>query len=105
MDMFGEPWIVRNAVYYSDPEAGPDALLNDATEWLQYAYHSIRVLADLVQEDRDIDTKRLPVMLEGIGVFIDMGARCAAQAHLRIQWLEVERDAACATTDADPDAS
>ena len=92
MDIYGEPWIVRNAVYYSDPEAGPDALLNDATEWLQYAYHSIRVLADLVQEDRDIDTKRLPVMLEGIGVFIDMGARCAAQAHLRMQWLEVQEE-------------
>ena len=33
-DVFGEAWVSRHANYYSDPDAGPDALLNDATEWL-----------------------------------------------------------------------
>ena len=87
--MFGEPWIVRHATYFSDPEAGPDALLNDATEWLRYAYNAVHLLAELAHEHGTIDMHRLPVMLEGIGVFIDMGARCAAQAHLRMQWQQV----------------
>jgi len=87
--VLGEAWIVRHAAYYTDPEAGPDALLNDATEWLQYAYCSIQVLAELVHERGSVDAQRVPVMLEGIGVFIDMGMRCAAQAHLRMQWEQV----------------
>jgi len=90
--VFGEPWIVRHAIYYTDPEAGPDALLNDATEWLQYACSSVRLLAELVREGGEVDADRLPVMLEGIGVFIDMGMRCAVQAHLRMQWGDVQRD-------------
>ena len=87
--VFGEPWIVRHAIYYTDPEAGPDALLNDATEWLQYACSSVRLLAELVREGGEVDADGLPVMLEGIGVFIDMGMRCAVQAHLRMQWEQV----------------
>ena len=34
MTDFGEPWIIRHTTYFSDPDASPDALLNDATEWL-----------------------------------------------------------------------
>jgi hypothetical protein len=90
--VLGEAWIVRHAAYYSDPEAGPDALLNDATEWLQYAYCSIQVLAELVRERGNVDARQVPVVLEGVGVFIDMGMRCAAQAHLRMQWEEVQEE-------------
>ena len=83
---FGEPWITRHANYYSDPGAGADELLNDATEWLQYAYNALKLLAELVDERGSIDTHRLPIMLEGIAAFVEMGTRCAAQAHLRMQW-------------------
>ena len=93
MNIYGEPWIVRHATYYSDPEAGPDALLNDATEWLRYAYNAIHLLAELAHERDIADMQRLPVMLEGIGAFIDMGARCATQAHLRMQWQQVHHEA------------
>ena len=93
MNIYGEPWIVRHATYYSDPEAGPDALLNDATEWLRYAYNAIHLLAELAHERGIADMQRLPVMLEGIATFIDMGARCATQAHLRMQWQQVQDEA------------
>ena len=92
MDIFGEAWITRHVEYFSDPEAGPDALLNDATEWLYYAHNAIRWLAELADEHGSVNTQRLPVMLESIAVFIDMGTRCATQAHLRMQWLQVKHE-------------
>jgi len=82
--VFGEPWIIRHTNYFSDPSAGPDELLNDATEWLQYAYNAVKVLAELVHERGSVDVHRLPIMLEGIAAFVEMGSRCAAQAHMRI---------------------
>lgn len=86
MSVFGEPWTTRHTNYFSDPDAGPEALLNDATEWLQYAQSSIQILTELVYERGSPDARRLTVMLEGIGAFIEMGTRSAAQAHLRMQW-------------------
>jgi len=44
-NVFGEPWIIRHTSYFSDPRAESDELLNDATEWLQYAYNAIKLLA------------------------------------------------------------
>jgi len=38
--LLGEPWIIRHTNYYTDPEATTEALLNDVTEWMQYAYHT-----------------------------------------------------------------
>jgi len=87
---FGEPWISRHANYFSDPNAGADALLNDATEWLQYAYNALKLLAELIHEPGGIDAHRLPVMLEGVAAFLEMGTRCATQAHLRMQWRQAE---------------
>jgi hypothetical protein len=94
MDIFGEAWITRHVDYFSDPEAGPDALLNDATEWLHYAHNAIRLLAELGDEHGSVNTPRLRVMLESIAAFIEMGTRCATQAHLRMQWLQVRSEAA-----------
>ena len=92
MNDFGEAWITRHTNYYSDPNAGPDALLNDATEWLQYAYNALKLLAQLVDEHSIIDARRLPIMLEGVAAFLEMGTRCAAQAHLRMQLLQVQAE-------------
>ena len=89
MNVYGEPWVARHAHYYSDPEAGPDALLNDATEWLRYAHTSIQFLVELIHERGSPDAQRLPIMLDGIAAWIEMGTRCAVQAHLRMQWEQV----------------
>jgi len=72
-NVFGEPWIIRHTSYFSDPAAGPDELLNDATEWLHYAYNSLKLLAELVDERGSIDAHRLPIMLDGIAAFVEMG--------------------------------
>jgi len=94
MNDFGEAWITRHTNYYSDPNAGPDALLNDATEWLQYAYNALKLLAQLVDEHSIIDARRLPIMLEGVAAFLEMGTRCAAQAHLRMQLQQMREEEA-----------
>ena len=98
MNVFGEPWTTRHTRYFSDPDAGPDALLNDATEWLQYAHSSLLVLTELVQERGSQDEQRLTTMLEGICAFIEMGTRSAAQAHLRMQWQAVRSEAERSTS-------
>jgi hypothetical protein len=98
MNVFGEPWTTRHTRYFSDPDAGPEALLNDATEWLQYARNNLRTLTELVNERGVPDVQRLTVMLDGIGAFMEMGARCAAQAHLRMQLEKVKQGAACHAT-------
>lgn len=85
MNVFGEPWITRHVTYFSNPNANPEALLNDATEWLQYARSQTHILTELVHEKGHIDARRLTTILDGIAAFIDMGTRCAAQAHLRMQ--------------------
>ena len=94
-NVFGEPWIIRHTNYFSDPSAGPDELLNDATEWLHYAYNSLKLLTELVDERGSIDVHRLPIMLEGVAAFVEMGSRCATQAHLRMQWERVGEEANC----------
>ena len=88
--VLGEPWIIRHTHYFSDPEAGPDELLNDATEWLQYAYNAVKLLAELVHERGEVDAHRLPIILEGVAAFVEMGTRCAVQAQMRMQWAEVK---------------
>ena len=104
MDIYGEAWLTRHVEYFSDPEAGPDALLNDATEWLHYAHNAIRLLAELVDERGSVNAQRLPTMLESIAAFIEMGARCATQAHLRMHLFQV-RSEECSITDDERDAS
>ena len=79
-------------------------MLNDATEWLHYAHNAIRLLAELVDERGSVNAQRLPTMLESIAAFIEMGTRCATQAHLRMQWLQVggeERSPIKAESNAD----
>jgi hypothetical protein len=86
MDVFGEPWTTRHTNYFSDPDAGPEALLNDATEWLQYARSNLRMLTELVNERGVPDVRRLTVMLDGIGAFMEMGTRCASPPLSAVQW-------------------
>jgi len=90
MHTLGEPWITRHTRYFSDPDADPEALLNDATEWLHYAHSAVLLLAELVHDRSIVDARRLPTMLEGIAAFIDMGMSCATQAHGRMQWQRVQ---------------
>jgi len=77
-------WLVRRATYHVDPEATAHDLLNDATEWLQYARGLTEILAEFVHESDTVDCRRMALSLEAIAALTQMGVQCAAQAHARM---------------------
>jgi hypothetical protein len=72
--------------YHIDPEATAHDLMNQATEWLQYARGLTRLLADLIHEAESVDCQRMALGLEAIGALTNMGVQCTAQAHVRMYW-------------------
>lgn len=66
-------------------------LLNEATEWIQYASGMTELLADLVHEADEIDCKRLSLGLEAIVAMARVGVQRTAQAHSAMHWEEVDR--------------
>lgn len=81
-------WTVPRASYHLDPDATAHDLLNDATEWLQYARGLIDLLADLVHESDTLDCARMALSLEAISALMRVGVRCTAQAHATLSWEE-----------------
>lgn len=69
-----------------DPDTTTHDLLNEATEWLQYARGLTELLAELVHESDTFDCRRMALGLEGIGAMTRMGLRCTAHAHARMSW-------------------
>lgn len=76
-------------VYHADPEATAHDLMNEATEWLQYARGLTGLLSDLIHEADAVDCQRMALGLEAVGALMHMGIQCTAQAHVRMCW---ERD-------------
>jgi hypothetical protein len=72
--------------YHIDPEATPHDLMNEATEWLQYARSLTRLLADFIHVSDTVDCQRVAHALEAIGALMHMGIQCTAQAHTRMCW-------------------
>ena len=72
--------------YHIDPEATSHDLMNEATEWLQYARSLTRLLADFIHEADAVDCQRLAHGMEAIGALMHMGVQCTAQAHVRMCW-------------------
>lgn len=66
--------------------ANPHDLLNQATEWLQYARGLTQLLAELVHESDTVDCARMALGLEAIGALTRMGLQCTAGAHARMSW-------------------
>ncbi|WP_213948742.1 hypothetical protein [Luteibacter sp. dw_328] len=69
-----------------DTEATTHELLNDATEWLQYARGLTELLAELVHESDTVDCRRMALGLEAISAITRMGLQCTAHAHAHISW-------------------
>jgi len=61
-------------------------LLNQATEWLQYARGLTELLAELVHESDTVDCRRMALGLEAISSLTRLGVRCTAEAHARMTW-------------------
>jgi hypothetical protein len=72
--------------YHVDPEATSHDLMNEATEWLQYARSLARLMADFIHEADTLDHQRLAHGLEAIGALTHMGLQCSAQANVRMHW-------------------
>jgi hypothetical protein len=85
-----ERWMARRGCYYIDRDSTAHDLLNDATEWLQYARGLTELLADLVHESDAIDCRKMALSLEAIGAMTHMGVQCAAEAHARMSWEPVQ---------------
>ena len=72
--------------YHIDPEATSHDLMNEATEWLQYARSLTRLLSDFIHEADTLDNQRVAHGMEAIGALMHMGIQCATQAHTRMCW-------------------
>jgi hypothetical protein len=70
----------------ADAYANPHDLLNEATEWLQYARGLTQLLAELVHESDTVDCPRMALGIEAIGALIRKGLQCTADAHARMSW-------------------
>ena len=68
----------------TENDANAHELLNEATEWLQYARNVTQMLAELVHESDSVDCGRLSMTLEAIGAMTHRGIRCAAEARGRM---------------------
>ena len=73
----------------ADPYVNPHDLLNEATEWLQYARGLTQLVSELVHEADTVDCQRMSLGLDAIGALIRMGLQCTADAHARMSWERV----------------
>jgi hypothetical protein len=81
----------RHASYPIDPETSVHDLLNDATEWLQYARGLTGLLADLIHESDSVDCHRMALGLEAISALTHVGVTCTTEAHARLCWKEARK--------------
>ncbi|UPG86388.1 hypothetical protein L2Y94_03240 [Luteibacter aegosomatis] len=86
MSFSSERVVKQVGCYAFDEDATAHELLNQATEWLQYARGLSQLLADLVHETDDLDCGRMALGLEAIGELTHLGVLCAAEANARMCW-------------------
>lgn len=72
--------------HHIEPDATVHDLMNEATQWLQYAKGVTTLLAELVHESDSIDCARVSLAMEAIGAMMQMGLQCATEAHARTCW-------------------
>jgi hypothetical protein len=69
-----------------DPEAGVNALFNDATEWLQYARGVTDLLIESLEEAELPDRRRMMLALGAIATLTAMGLQCVARGQAKMEW-------------------
>ena len=78
-------WITLNTSYYIGPLCDPDALLDDASLFLNSAHGITQSFSDLLEAGTDIDPNELAQALWGASMLIEMAKRSAEEAHGRIR--------------------
>lgn len=91
MSVSTSPYKECHAGCSPNPDASVHDLLNDATEWLQYARGMTSLLADLVHEADAVDCHQMALGLEAIAAMTRAGVHYAAEAHARLSWKEAQR--------------
>lgn len=86
MNASTEDRVARRPSHGIEADASTHDLLNDATEWLQFARGVTELLAELVHESDTVDCRRMALGLEAIGALTRMGLQCTAHAHARMSW-------------------
>ena len=76
----------RDRTHLANPGATAHELMNDATEWLQYARGVSSLLASLIYEAEEVKCKDMASSLDAIEAMVHMGLQCASQAHTRMVW-------------------
>jgi hypothetical protein len=76
----------KDRTYMVNPSATAHELMNDATEWLQYARGLTGLIAELVYEAEEVKCKDMASALDAIEAMMHMGLQCATQAHTRMVW-------------------
>jgi hypothetical protein len=70
----------------NESESSIHALLNEATEWLQYARSVMSTLADHVHEADKLDHRELALSLEATAAMTQAGVERVRQAHAKWVW-------------------
>lgn len=86
MSLINENGTPRRARCYFDPDATGHELMNEATEWLEYARGLSELLAELVHESETVDCRRMALSLDAVAALTRLGVQCAAEAHGRLAW-------------------
>ena len=72
-------------------DANAHELLNEATEWLQYARGVTQLLAELVHESDDLDCAQMSLALDAIGAMTQRGIWCLAEGRVGLAGVAAER--------------
>jgi len=71
---------------HDECERSSHDLLNEATEWLQYARGVTTLLADLIHEADSVEPRDMALSLEAIAAMTRLGLQRVGQAHAQWQW-------------------
>ncbi|QDE38524.1 hypothetical protein FIV34_04565 [Luteibacter pinisoli] len=81
MNLENDTWPMRHAGDSATCDPSVHDLLNEATQWLQYARGVTRLLADLIHEADAVDCKQVALSMEAIAAMTRLGADRVAEAH------------------------
>ena len=67
-----------------DSETSVHELMNDATEWLQYAQRLTGFVSELIEDAGELKGKEMAAVLMVIDALMRRGLDCAMQAHTQM---------------------
>ncbi|UPG95784.1 hypothetical protein [Luteibacter aegosomatissinici] len=86
MNVVNDTWPVRHAGDSASCDPSAHELLNEATQWLQYARGVTSLLADLIHEADGVDCKQVALSMEAIAAMTHLGTERVGQAHAQWHW-------------------